>query len=324
MAETLVERLHPDSAAPAALEQVHELCRACHSEVNQMEPYRSLDETIGFLRHPPAAARRAYWVVRLAGQAVGFAQLSAAADSPVGDGAVMVHPEARRRGCGRALFGELAGHAAAAGCTTVAGGYATEAGGRFAGLLGAVPTRVDIRSVLMLADARLDAGPVAGYRLVSWNGPAPQRLVESYAQAREAINDAPAAAEGEWYSCDVAQVRDMEAAAARRGRQTRVTAALDRAGGVVAFTELRVDARPGAVATTEDTAVVAQHRGKGLAGWIKAESLAALRHDRPDVALVSTTNAESNMAMRAVNRRLGFRPAARLTICAVPAPGRPD
>ena len=166
----------------------------------------------------------------------------------------------------------------------------------------------------MLADADLGSDAVDGYRLASWNGAAPDDLVASFARAREAINDAPSVDE-EWYAWDVERVRDLERALERRGRQIRVTVALDAADEVVAFTELRVSQTLGDSASTEDTAVVRGHRGRGLARWIKAESLASLRRDRPDVTLVGTTNAEENAAIRAVNERLGFVTAAVHTFC---------
>ena len=73
--------------------------------------------------------------------------------------------------------------------------------------------------------------------------------------------------------------------------------------------------------TRPDTLVVWQvavdhsHRGRGLARWVKAESLRLLAQDRPDVALVSTCNAEENAAIRRVNERLGFVPVATHTTC---------
>ncbi len=48
---------------------------------------------------------------------------------------------------------------------------------------------------------------------------------------------------------------------------------------------------------------------------MKAGSLAELRLDRPDVELVSTTNAGANAGMLAVNRRLGFLPVATASAC---------
>ena len=48
---------------------------------------------------------------------------------------------------------------------------------------------------------------------------------------------------------------------------------------------------------------------------MKAASLHRLRVERPDVTLVTTMNAEANIAMRAVNARLGFRVTAIYTTC---------
>jgi hypothetical protein len=92
----------------------------------------------------------------------------------------------------------------------------------------------------------------------------------------------------------------------------RSTVALSR-GEVVAFTELRVSAAPASQATTEDTCTLAPHRGRGLARAVKCESLRRLRLERPDVELVTTMNAESNVAMRTVNRDVGFVPVLTLT-----------
>jgi RimJ/RimL family protein N-acetyltransferase len=85
----------------------------------------------------------------------------------------------------------------------------------------------------------------------------------------------------------------------------RLTVALADDGEVGAFTELRLT--PGSrSAVTDDTGTVAGHRRKGLARAVKLESLRRLRHDRPEVETVTTSNAEENAAMRAINRRLGF------------------
>jgi GNAT superfamily N-acetyltransferase len=159
---------------------------------------------------------------------------------------------------------------------------------------------------------------VDGYRLRSWTGAAPDSLLASYARAREAINDAPATTEEEWAPWDVSRVREQERWVEQRGRETRVTVALAGEGDVAAFTELRLSRADGALAETQDTAVVRSHRGRGLSRWVKAESLELLARDRPDVALVATTNAEENAAIRHVNERLGFVPVAAHSTCVVP------
>ena len=105
-----------------------------------------------------------------------------------------MHPDARRRGAGTALFAAVLEDATASGRTALLGRHSTPAGAGFAARLGAVESRRDIRSALVLADADLDCGAVDGYRLASWNGAAPDDLVASFARAREAINDAPSVA----------------------------------------------------------------------------------------------------------------------------------
>jgi RimJ/RimL family protein N-acetyltransferase len=70
---------------------------------------------------------------------------------------------------------------------------------------------------------------------------------------------------------------------------------------VVAFTFLNV---AGERAQHGFTGTMPEHRGKGLATAAKIDALrkAAAR----GVTRVTTSNAEENTAMRAINRRLGF------------------
>ena len=82
-----------------------------------------------------------------------------------------------------------------------------------------------------------------GWRLRSWIGRAPDELVESFAVARDAMNDAPAPAGVEGWTTTVEEVRRIEQTAAARGREIRVTVALDDHDEIGAFTDLR--ATPG-------------------------------------------------------------------------------
>jgi RimJ/RimL family protein N-acetyltransferase/N-acetylglutamate synthase-like GNAT family acetyltransferase len=81
------------------------------------------------------------------------------------------------------------------------------------------------------------------------------------------------------------------------------TAVLDGGGRVVAFSFLMVG---GDRASHGFTGTVAEHRGRGLATAAKRRVLrkAAER----GVTRVTTSNAEENAAMRAINRKLGFEP----------------
>jgi RimJ/RimL family protein N-acetyltransferase/N-acetylglutamate synthase-like GNAT family acetyltransferase len=81
------------------------------------------------------------------------------------------------------------------------------------------------------------------------------------------------------------------------------TAVLDADGQVVAFSFLQVS---GDRAHHGFTGTVAEHRGRGLATAAKRATLhkAAER----GVTRVTTSNAEENAAIRAINRKLGFEP----------------
>jgi GNAT superfamily N-acetyltransferase len=267
----------PATASVSTLDGVYRVLVNCHSESNPEEPYRTRPELEAFLRHPPASDLRDHWLAEEAGRCVGFAQLLAARGATVARAEIQVEPGARDRGHGAALL---------------------------AARRGARDAQREVRSLLRPPlDAALVSRPVRGYRLRSWVGAAPGRLLASYADARGAINDAPTPSDEEPDVWDTARVRDLEAALERRDR------------------EVRVDRAPGAVARTEDTAVVAEHRRRGLGRWIKLESLRRLQEERPDVALVTTGNAEENDAMLELNRGLGFSRVAVYTNCVLELQG---
>jgi mycothiol synthase len=308
-----VSALDVATASETLLDRVYEIMARCHAGASSAEPYRSRSEAEAFLRHPPELETREYWIAEREGRCVGFAQLAVAPGSPTSRGEVLVHPANRRTGVGTALLEAVCSQTSALGAQLLIGRHSTEAGAFFAAAVGAVDAERNVRSLLELPLAEeLELRPVRGYKLRSWVGPAPAALLDSFAHAREAINDAPDEEVAVW---DGARVRDLEAALERRDRDIRVTVALDERGAVVAFTELRVSRAKGAIANTEDTAVVREHRRRGLGFWVKLESLRRLEQERPDVAVVTTTNAEQNDAMLALNRALGFSAVAVHTNC---------
>jgi mycothiol synthase len=302
-------------------EELHGLMALCHAEVNAEEPYRSRADTEAYLRNPPDSEARHYWIAEAAGACVGFAQLRVVRGASRGRTELLVHPDHRRTGHGRALLEAVQEQAKRIGARTLVGAHATEAGSRFARAAGAIESYRTVHSLLRLPlGEEVGSRPADDYTLRSWIGAAPSELLDSYARAREAINDAPDGYdEREVWTPEL--VRDFEAAIARRDQDIRVTIALDPHGEVVAFTELRVSRAEGSTAGTEDTAVVASHRRRGLARWVKVESLRLLQRDRPDVSLVTTSNAEDNHAMLALNRALGFSPLVVWTISLLEASG---
>jgi mycothiol synthase len=303
-----VDELDAQEASDEQLLAIHRIEAACLPELVPGEPSRPAGEAIAYYRHPPATAARHHWVAGDAGVA------SVYIDSP---SAVfldlLVAPEHRRRGVGSALLETVCTFARARGLQTLIGQHATPGGAAFAARFGGVDGQRNVRGLLGLRSAELAAPePPAGWRLEMWLGRVPDEYVESYARAREALDDAPTEAGVRYAAPSVERVRAMEESLRRRDRELRVTAALDDRDEVGAFTDLRVS-RGSTLGFTDDTGTVAAHRGIGLATAVKLESLRRLRADRPEVTVVTTTNAEENAAMRHVNARLGFVAAATLT-----------
>lgn len=55
------------------------------------------------------------------------------------------------------------------------------------------------------------------------------------------------------------------------------------------------------------TGVQEAYRGRGLGKWLKADMLLYIRETYPEVAFISTGNADTNAPMLSINNRLGFK-----------------
>ena len=271
-------------------------------------PYEGPRRFRSLHRFLPAGDRQWAW---RAGED-GFVVVRADESSPDARVSIFVDPGRRHRGVGQSLLRTAIDAARQAGCRTLRGRYSDDDrdATSFAAATGGAEGWVNLRGLLTMP-AQPVGDSVDGFALRSWNDRTPDDLLETLVDARDAINDAPSAPGLEPDRFTPARLRELEETVLRRGVQARLTVALDPAHRVAAFTELRVGPEQGALATTEDTAVLAEYRGRGLATWIKAESLRWLRAERPDVDQVVTDNAETNTAMLAVNARLGFRTISR-------------
>lgn len=316
-----VEPVDARTAPDDKLLAIHRVEEACAETLAPGERWRSAGEALAYMRNPPPDERRHWWLALVDGEPAGMAALRVHGAAPLGWVHLRVLPAHRRRGVGRLLLAELVREARSLERASLGGHHSTLEGALFARAAGARDEQRDVRSVLRLDGAELPAPVVpAGYALRSWIGAAPDELARSFAEARNAIDDAPQLEGEELPPWTVERLRDVEQAVARRNRDIRVTVATTPVGEVAAFTEIRVSAPPSPTASTEDTATVAAHRRRGLASAVKTESLRLLRADRPDVELVPTLNAESNTAMRAVNAKLGFVPVVTLTTAVLRLP----
>ena len=298
-----IEEIDSRVASDAMLLAIHEIEAAC----SRLKPFREPSLSLAYYRYWSDGIRRRF-VAREGTEMVGAAVLMVPTPSFV-QAEIFVRPDARRRGHGTALLGAVRTAAKAAGAPAFFAHHDDEAGAAFALAAGAVDDQRDIVAELRLREAVLPEPVVPpGWRLVSWQGVAPAGLIESYARARAAIDEAPTPGGLVYDAIDVPWVRAMEATAAARGREIHATVAVDDDGEVGAFTDLRTSAPPSPFASTDDTATLPQARRIGLATAVKREALRTLRDKRPDVEVVRTTNAEDNTGMRTVNTALGFVP----------------
>ncbi|MFF7640289.1 GNAT family N-acetyltransferase [Streptomyces canus] len=171
-------------------------------------------------------------------------------------------------------------------------------------------TRLPLADVDRAAiDALLDL-PHPGYRLTEWEGTVPDALAQSFAHSRRAMDDMPM--EGTDFGRVVWDVERVVAAAeavARRGELLHTVAVVDAANGsVVGFSELVVPGDGSGDGEHYGTAVLPEHRGRGLARWMKAAAVRHALERHPGLAGLRTDTADGNKPMRAVNESLGYVP----------------
>ncbi|MFI6849161.1 GNAT family N-acetyltransferase [Kitasatospora sp. NBC_00085] len=150
------------------------------------------------------------------------------------------------------------------------------------------------------------------YRLTGWTGTVPDDLADAFAAAKTAMNDMPVGdLDYGTLHWDADRVRTMAKVVADRGDTLLTLAAVHDDGTMAGYTEIVLPQGTPPKALQYDTAVVPAHRGHGLGLWVKAAMLSRLRAEHPGIAEIETDNAEDNVHMLAVNRRLGFRPYRR-------------
>jgi len=315
MGTTQLERLEDPTDADGVA--YHRLITATEAVDHPADPPTELAEIAGRLRLRRDDRRVLRWVVRDGDAMIGHVVLVLPDidNQHLAMSNVLVRPDHRRRGLGTALLRAAVAAAAADGRSTFLveadDGSPGEAFCRAHGLREVSRARLSLLRLAAVDWAEvgaLAAAPHTGYRLVRWTDRCPDELVERYAVAKTAMNDAPvdgADIADEVFTAGV--IRQNEAGHREMGFTDWVTVAVhEQTGAVAGLTELVLASPPRAF--QEDTAVVPAHRGSGLGLWVKADMLCRLRAERPDVTEVMTGNAASNEHMLRINTRLGFRP----------------
>ncbi|MFJ8072759.1 GNAT family N-acetyltransferase [Streptomyces sp. NPDC096176] len=227
-----------------------------------------------------------------------------------------VHPRARRHGVGTRLWDAICDELVAGGRTSVS--TAVELGGPGE----AFATGLGLSNALSLAwyvqniqDA-LAAQPVQpalpdGYAYAHWTGVVPDALADGFAEAHNAMQDAPLGDVDQgvrpW---DAARVRQAAQVVEGRGGVILSSAVVHTTSGadsVAAYTELVLRDPSDARAMQYDTAVVPAHRGHGLGRAVKRHMMGVVAAAHPGVREVATTVADENGPMLAVNEQLGYR-----------------
>ncbi|AXG79948.1 GNAT family N-acetyltransferase [Streptomyces paludis] len=226
--------------------------------------------------------------------------------------ALVVRPDARRRGVGAALWAEIRTRLAAAGRDSVAAvlevGGAGEAFVDSLGFTNVLPLGWYVQRVRQTLEEIPPPVLPAGLRFVEWTGAVPDAYADSFARAHASMDDAPAGRLDDppvrW---DAERVRAAARVIEARGGVIHTAAVVDADGAITAYTEV-VLADPGDTRALQyDTVVVPGSRGHGLGRAVKRHLLESLCAARPELREISTTVADGNTAMLAVNESLGYR-----------------
>jgi RimJ/RimL family protein N-acetyltransferase/N-acetylglutamate synthase-like GNAT family acetyltransferase len=209
---------------------------------------------------------------------------------------VTVDAAHRRRGIGDELGHRLLDHLRENGGTKAQCFFRwTEEGERWATAQGWSKL---LGGPLIALDPRLVPEPSlpAGYRLVPMTEVTPEAAFEA---VREAALDEPTPTPNDAFDLDDF-LREWDEP---DNDQESSSAVLDDDGRVVAFSFLNTS---GDRSSHGFTGTVREHRGRGLATAAKRRALRTAAER--GVTRVTTSNAEENAAMRAINRKLGFEP----------------
>lgn len=311
-----------DPASAGEVEAGIALWGAAHAVDLPGDPaFESLDRRACIAHRNPETLieyRLAYDGDRLLGTArVSLPQLDNKATALVD---LVVHPDVRRQGIGRALWADTLERMPANGRTLLMfDAPVPSPAEHFAAALGAqlvlrnarrrltVDTEGRALAERLAAQARPAA---AGYELRSWVEATPDQWVDgmAYLVGRMSSDVPLEGLDWEPEPFDASRLRSRERSRLALGRRSYTTIAVDTGtGAVAAYTVLVFNADHDAHAWQEDTLVDLPHRGHRLGLLLKTTNLLHTLAEAPQLQAVITWNAQSNSHMIAVNEAMGFR-----------------
>jgi GNAT superfamily N-acetyltransferase len=247
-----------------------------------------------------------HWMARLDGADAGIALLTRfpwAGEPGLLEGDVRVVPQARRRGVGSALLAAVLASARDRGATMLDGSYLDDEpdARAFAEQHGFVPHDRMRRVALEVAEAPGDLRPhPPGIEVVSL-AERPDLLGAIYRVDRVTVHDIPSSTPPT--PLDYDEWRDL-VTEGPGFRADGLFAALD-GDQVVAYAMVAIDVAAPTRAWHNMTAVLPDHRGRGIAQALKRATIVWARQS--GIERLITANHDANAPMRAINRKLGYQ-----------------
>lgn len=318
----IVRRVGFRTGTDAELESLHaveapvERERGSHRMPQKFAAYAAFARTL-----PSQFSDHAWLAETIDGEPVGagYCWSNSAGDPRVMECDVLVRRVDRRGGIGSRLLREICTETlrdrrslltwSTFGAVPAADAFSRRVGGRVG--------RVNRTSELPLADvdwamvaswAAAGRSRRAGYRLQMADGAYPPGLRADAVAFHRIMQSAPREELAtEDLLIDAAFVGELDRALVEAGRTRWTILVRDHRGACVGGTQVMFDPAEPEVAYQQNTGVALDHRGAGLAKWVKAVMLQRVREERPGVTRVRTDNAQSNEPMLGINDQLGFR-----------------
>jgi len=316
-----------DIGDDGVLHAVYELIRRSETLGREQMPFWSYEEFVGAVRSSDSGERQellgAYDGETLVGAALVWYFLLDNTEKCWTE--LNVDPAARRRGVGRALVAEVEQRARADGRTLVmtesklpfaereSHGYR-----RFAEACGFALSNYEVVRHLALPvdedkiQSWIDSAAPAheGYTIETLVDEIPDDLVEGLCVliGQLAVDAPTGAVDFEEEAFTPERLRERRAQARAMGRSVYETVALTADRQVAAHSTLAVPTGDSTDVYQWGTFVHREHRGHHLGLATKAHNLRAVQRDYPQMARVTTQNAETNDYMVSINETMGFVP----------------